>query len=341
MRRAARFPALCALHFCLVSGWSAPGGAESSPEARAPSTEAFDLAATLELENLPSCVDERALEAKVGQLVRPERLNPARRVRGRVQTDGASWVVEFEVMEADVLVGRRRLTFALGACESFHEDTELVVAMLLEGHGFDPPAPAAETAAPEAPAAPERPKPPATPPDVPKPAERIKGHFRVGGELAHGIFPMASAGLRLEAGASFPFPLALLARATWHMDDALSIDGSSELAFAGYRLATFACYAYRRGWVLSGCAGLGFVSVQATGVGLPGARAAAFDTGTGVLGARFGIPVVRSWSVEIGAEVEMWFKRPEYVLSAEPAPRVLTTTSGVPIISWLSVGYDF
>jgi hypothetical protein len=285
-------------------------------------------------------VDERALETQVGQLVRPERLNPARRVRGTVQTDGASWVVEFEVTEADALVGRRRLTFALGACESFREDTELVLAMLLEGHGFDPPAP--EAVEPEASSvtAPE-PKPPTAPADTPKPARRIKGHFRFGGELAHGIFPMASAGLRLEAGASFPFPLALLARATWHMDDALAIDGGGELAFAGYRLAAFACYAHRRGWVLSGCAGLGFVSVQATGVGVPGARAGVFDTGTGVVGARFGVPVLRSWSVEIGAEVELWFKRPEYVLSAGSAPRVLATTSGVPIVSWLAVGYDF
>lgn len=339
--RAARLAAIFALHLCLVAGWSARGRAEPSLEPQSPSTVPFDLAATIELEDLPSCVDERTLEAQVSQLVRPERLNSARRVRGRVRTDGASWVVEFEVMEADALVGRRRLTFALGACESFREDTELVLAMLLEGHGFDPPAPASEAVEPEAPTAPERPKPSATPPENPKPAERIKGHFRVGGELAHGIFPMASAGLRLEAGASFPFPLALLARATWHMDGALALDGGGELAFSGYRLATFACYAYRQGWVISGCAGLGFVSVQAEGVGVPGARAGAFDTGTGVVGARFGVPVLRSWSVEIGAEVEMWFKRPEYVLSAEPAPRVVATTSGVPIISWLAVGYDF
>lgn len=339
--RIARFVANFALYSCLVTGWSARGRAEPALEPQSPSTVAFDLAATIELEDLPSCVDERALEAQVGQLVRPERLNSARRVRGRVRTDGASWVVEFEVREAGALVGRRRLTFALGACQGFREDTELVLAMLLEGHGFDPPAPAPEAAEPAAPTLPRRPEPTAASEETPKPAERIKGHFRVGGELAHGIFPLASVGLRLEAGASFPFPIALLARATWHMDGALALDGGGELAFAGYRLATFACYAYRQGWVISGCAGLGFVSVQAAGVGVPGARTSAFDTGTGVVGARFGVPVLRSWSVEIGAEVEMWFKRPEYVLSADPAPRVLATTSGVPIISWLAVGYDF
>lgn len=316
--------------------WSTTTRAAAGDAGSSAAPLAVDWLSMIEVEGLPSCIDEDALKAAVGQLLRPERLNPARHVLGSVASDGTSWIVEFEVLEGDVLMGRRRLTFEIGACESFREDTELVLAMLLEGRGFDPPAPEPE---PEPASAPPAPPPP--PPGQPQPAQRVRGHFRLGAELGGGVFPVPSAGLRLEAGASFPFPLSLALRATWHMDGGVAIDGGGELSFGGYRLGGLACYVHRPSWTLSACAGVGFVSIRAAGVDVAGARGAALDTGSATLGGRFGIPLGWAWSVELGAEVEMWFARPEYVLLTETTPQVIASTNGAPLISWLALGYDF
>jgi hypothetical protein len=312
------------------------------------------LGSAIEIQGLPSCVDEPTLEGRVAALLRPERINPSRHVQGTVESDGTGRVVQFRVFEGEELIGSRRLVFDSEDCAPFQEAVELVLAMLLEGHGFD------EPTGPEAEAQPEEALPeevlPSPPPAPPVPAQakpqskrRVRGHARLGGEFSVGVFPNASLGLRLEGGVEFKAPLALLARATWHMQGAIPVAGGGRLEFGGYRLAMQACYLHRPSWVLSLCAGMGYVSVRATGVDVPSGRSAGFDEAAAVFGVRFAVPLARAWSLEVGAELEAWFSRPEYVLLAGAEDgaedgaeaQVLATASGVPVATWLALGYAF
>ena len=305
-------------------------------------SDAVDLASAIQFDGLPGCVDEAELERRVAPLVRPERLSPERRVEGTVELEGPGPVAHFRVLEGDKLVGRRRLQFESADCAPFRETVEVVVALLLEGHGFDEPT---ETAEAEPPAPVAAPPPPPIPPPQPAaiaaPARRAMGHFRVGGELGLGVLPAPAAGLRLEGGVELAIPLELRARATWHLNSTTPIEGGGRLEVGGYRLAGTACYLYRPRWVLSLCAGLGFVALSARGLDVPGARTADFYEGAAVVGTSLAVPLARSWSMELGAEMEAWFSRPEYVLALETGPRVLGTASGVPAFFWLSVGYSF
>lgn len=301
----------------------------------------LELAASIEIENLPSCIDEASLEARVASLVRAEYRNPERKVHGRLTSEGAEWAIEFQVFEGESLVGRRRLTFEQGACEPLRENMELVLAMLLEGKGFEPRAEPPPAAPPVAPAAPPAEPTAKMPEERPAPTRRrVRGRFRFGGELAVGVMPAPAPGLRLEGGLELPFPLALLLRASWHPEGSVPAEGG-RLEVGGYRLGAAACYLHRRTWTVSACAGVGFVALEAAGVDVPGARGTSFDTGSVAAGARLGVPLSRAWSLELGAEIEAWFARPEYVLLAEQEPLLIATGSGVPLISWLAVGYDF
>jgi len=335
-----RRSALFALSWSIASA----SAAEAQPKVSASSgssAELPDLPAAITFEGLP-CVDEAALEERAIRLVRPDRLNPARKVHGVVTAADPGRVVEFEVLEGTQLVGRRRLVFDSQECAPFEEAVELVLAMLLEGQGFEPPVaePPVSEPPPHPPPKPESPPPPPPPPsNIERP--RVTGRFRLAGELALDVFPAPSAGIRLEGGVDLSVPIALVARATWHFEDAIPIEGGGRLEFGGYRLAAMACYLHRRSWILAGCAGLGFVSIHATGVDVPGARSDRFDHGAAILGMRAIVPLARSWSLDFGAEVEAWFSRPEYVVLTGAAPRTIATASGVPVIAWLGLGYAF
>jgi hypothetical protein len=314
----------------LVPTFAGPARADGVP----------DLAPAIQFDGFPGCIDEADLERRVAPLVRPERLSAERRVTGSVELEGPGPVVQFRVLDGGELIGRRRLEFTSADCATFRETVEVVVAMLLEGHGFDEPA---EAEAPPEPV--PAPPPPAPPPPspAPKPAKthRVRGHFRLGPELSVGVLPAPAAGLRLEGGVELGIPLALMARASWHLTSTTAIEGGGVLEVGGYRLAATACYLVRPRWVLSLCGGMGFVSLTASGRGVPGARADQWGDAAVVLGAGFSYPVWRSLTVELGAEMEAWFSRPEYVLVLETGPRVLGTASGVPALLWLAVGYSF
>lgn len=320
--------------------------AVSAPGQAAPSNQIPDLALAIEFEQLPNCVDEATLERRVAALVRPDRLNSARRVRGTVAPAGAGWSVQFRVFEGEVLVGRRRLEFESGDCGPFQESVELVLALLLEGQGLEQPteetAGDAVVAAPTASASAEAKAPVEVLPEAEKrPSPRVTGRFRLGGEASLGVMPAPAAGVRLEGGVELKVPIALFARATWHVDGSMAIPSGGSLELGGYRLAVMGCYLYRHGWVLSFCGGLGFVSLTAAGKDVPGARAATFDQGAGVFGLSLGVPLTRSWSLELGTELEAWFARPEYVLLGPSGAEVVHTSSGVPVSAWLAVGYTF
>jgi len=320
------------------------GGTLLAPTLAEPAraSEAIDLRPAIQFDGLPGCIDETELERRVAPLVRPERLSPERRVEGTVELEGPGPVAQFRVLEGDRLVGRRRLQFESSDCAPFRETVEVVVALLLEGHGFDEPTEPAQ-AEPPAPVAPS-PPPPAQPPQPEAnaaSARRAIGHFRVGGELGLGVLPAPAAGLRLEGGVELAIPLELRARATWHLTSTTAIDGGGRLEVGGYRLAGTACYLYRPRWVLSLCAGLGFVALSARGLDVPGARGEDFYEGAAIVGTSLSVPVARSWSIELGAEMEAWFSRPEYVVVDSAGPRALGTASGVPVLLWLAVGYSF
>lgn len=321
------------------SAFAIPGICLLCQGAPALAGEPPDLALAIEVEPLPSCVDEGTLERRVAALVRPDWLNPARRVEGTVVPQGAGWEVRFRVFEGDQLVGHRSLTFENSDCAPFQEAVELVLAMLLEGQGFEEPPPEATEAEP----APVVPPPPEAAPreNERAPARRVLGHFRLGGEASFGVLPAPSLGIRLEGGVELKVPLALLARATWHTGGAVPVPSGGSLEFSGYRLATQACYLYRQGWVVSACAGLGFVSLTATGVNVPGGRSSTFDQGAAVFGVRLDVPLVRSWSLQVGTELEAWFTRPEYVVVEGAGVEVVATASGVPVATWLAIGYSF
>jgi len=307
-----------------------------APSPAAPA-EAPGLGASIVLADLPSCIDEAALEARVARLVRAERLNPDRRVEGSFTDTEAGRVVHFRVYEAQELVGVRRLEFQDRECAPLEEAVELVLAMLLEGHGFEPP-----TEEPvEALEAPVEAEEPAAPPPKPEKKPRVMGRFRLGPEVSFGVLPMPSAGLRLEGGVELSIPLAFFGRATWHLDDGLPIDGGGSLELGAYRLAGLACYLYRAPWVVSACAGVGFVSVEATGTGVLGASSGRFDQAAVILGARLGIPLASAWSFDLGVEAEAWFARPEYVLLTEGEPEIVASSSGVPVSGWIALSYAF
>jgi hypothetical protein len=74
---------------------------------------------------------------------------------------------------------------------------------------------------------------------------------------------------------------------------------------------------------------------------VPGGRSSTFDQGAAVFGVRLDVPLARSWSLQLGTELEAWFTRPEYVVVTGDAVEVVATASGVPVATWLAVGYTF
>lgn len=286
--------------------WAQEGNAEPEEDARVE----VDLGGRVRFEAPSGCIDEGTLIERTEKSVRPELLDEARSVEGRVSQPAADrFTVDFDVKRSGEPFGRRHLDFATNDCRTLDESLELVLAMLLEGSttGVE----RAEAEPVEAPPAPAEEEPP------PPPEEPRRSVVSVGAaaRLSLGMTPTPVVGPWLDLRLALTPWLVVGASGGYVPASAAEEEGADETAPAGSRVvvrggsaALEGCVrAFERGISLYGCLGAGFLMLRGAGENVDNPKAPRWATAFGDASLRAEAPFIGPSFLWLGAHLEVPF----------------------------------